>query len=336
MRFELLCSVLVLVKLLFEGIVDASSDSSSGGGGGIIMSSPLKTLTIFNNGMGTTSKRFTSARATFLQKFKGGISSQNIARNEMKEEENRRKKREEEGSVVLATETEEAEEIGQWEEYSLSKEEEVMRERRSKMEEAFEKGFNSVKVGTKSSKKNGDSAFQIVGVVLPEQGVKWYARKKPKDAKWNVRLMHVDKAALLRDMFVNGKIDVYAKYENKGRHQSSQTEESDEANSVHVEPVYSVRERNLRTLWNFNPVHYFTQRSGMYWREKRLPRQGLYTDGAALFNSVYRYTEGKNGMKPISNIDFNSFLQKWNAPQSDKDALKQKLEHGSPDVVLEH
>jgi len=337
MHFELLCSLVIVIKLLLiKGVVDASSDSSLSSGGGIIMSSPLKTLTIFNNDMGTATKRFSSARATFLERFKGGISSQNKARKEMQEEEIRRKKREEEGSVVLVTETEEAEEAGEWAEYSLSKEEAVARERRRKMEEAFEKGFNSVKVGSKSSKKNKDSEFQVVGVVLPEQGVKWYARKKPKGAKWNVRLVHVDKAALLRDMFVNGEIDVYAKYENKGRLQSSPVDESDVTNPVHVEPVYSVRERNWRTLWNFNPVHYLTKRSGMYWREKRLPRQGLYTDGSTIFNSVYRYTEGKNGMKPISNIDFNSFLQKWNAPQSEKDALKYKLEHASPDIVLEH
>ena len=95
--------------------------------------------------------------------------------------------------------------------------------------------------------------------------------------------MHVDKAALLRDMFVNGEIDVYAKYENKGRSQieteASSVPGAELSSPVLVEPVYSIRERNWRTLWNFNPVHYFTQRSGMYWREKRLPRQGLYTDG---------------------------------------------------------
>ena len=33
----------------------------------------------------------------------------------------------------------------------------------------------------------------------------------------------------------------------------------------------------------------------MYWRERRL-RPGLYTDGQAVYESSYRYSDGRNGM----------------------------------------
>ena len=281
----------------------------------IILSSPLKTLTIFNS-------KSPPARTTFLSKFKKGISFQNKARKELQEEEQLRKKREEDGVKVLYEEEEYEE--GQWAEYSLSKEEELMARKRRKLEDAFDKGFQSVKT-PRSSRKS--SEYQVVGVILPENGVKWYARKKPTKSNWNVRLVHVDKAALIRDLFVNGKVDLYATYQNKGRAAIDDGEEG-EKKGIDIEPIYSIRERNWKTLWNINPVHYLTQRSGMYWREKRL-KQGLYTDGESIYESVYRYTEGKNGMKPLDNMDLEEFLE-------GKEGLKEKILSGSPDVVLEY
>jgi len=329
-------SVVILNNLLIGGIYASSDMSSMGvGSGGIILNSPLKTLTMFDE-----SAKRGSARVTFLERFKGGIASQKRAGKEMQEEEARRRKEEEEGVLSEVDELVESSsdetEAGQWAEYTLSKEEAAMLEKRRKMEEAFDKGFNSVRIRSKDKDRarvtSKTKEYQMVGVVMGEEGVKWYARKKPKNAMWNVRLVHVDKAAVLRDMFVNGQIDVFAKYENKGRAST----ETDSSGAVFVEPVYSIRQRNWRTLWNFNPLNYLTQRSGMYWREKRLPRQGLYTDGKSLFQSTYRYTEGKNGMKPIANLDFQAFLQKWNVPQSQKDSLQYKLDYESPDIVLEY
>ena len=47
--------------------------------------------------------------------------------------------------------------------------------------------------------------------------IQWYARPKPRHAKWSVRLVHVNKDAIIKDLFDQGKIDIFAKYTNTGR-----------------------------------------------------------------------------------------------------------------------
>lgn len=44
----------------------------------------------------------------------------------------------------------------------------------------------------------------------------WYARKKPQNAKWSLRIIHPNRDAILRDLFVKGKIDLFSRYENEG------------------------------------------------------------------------------------------------------------------------
>ena len=87
-----------------------------------------------------------------------------------------------------------------------------------------------------------------------------------------------------------------------------------------------------RNLWNFNPIHIFTDSSGMYWRERRLT-PGLYTDGKVVYESAYRYTDGRAGMKPVSNLD--AFLQSSTIKRDVKEDLLKRLKNDSPDVVVE-
>ena len=47
-----------------------------------------------------------------------------------------------------------------------------------------------------------------------------------------------------------------------------------------------------RNMWNFSPKGFLTDSSGMYWRERRLS-SGLYTDGKTVFESSYRYDDGR-------------------------------------------
>lgn len=88
-----------------------------------------------------------------------------------------------------------------------------------------------------------------------------------------------------------------------------------------------------RNLWNFNIKHLFTDSSGMYWRERRLPA-GLYTDGGTVYEASYRYRDGRNGMHRISSLA--DFRNSRSVPASQKEKIVKRLEQqDAPDVVLE-
>jgi hypothetical protein len=87
-----------------------------------------------------------------------------------------------------------------------------------------------------------------------------------------------------------------------------------------------------RTLWNFSPKHFFTDSSGMYWRERRLP-SGLYTDGTTVFETTYRYKDGRNGMRKIRTL--NQFLQDATVDRATKDKILKRIECDPPDIVVE-
>ncbi len=76
----------------------------------------------------------------------------------------------------------------------------------------------------------------------------------------------------------------------------------------------------------------FTDSSGSFWRERRLS-PGLYTDGNYVYESTYRYSDGKNGMKPLSTLD--AFMKSKSIASPIKQTLIKKLKHDSPDVVIE-
>ena len=76
----------------------------------------------------------------------------------------------------------------------------------------------------------------------------------------------------------------------------------------------------------------FTDSSGMYWRERRL-QPGLYTDGKTVYESSYRYKDGRNGMHRYSSL--NDFLKSKSVAQGAKDKIQKRLAQDAPDIVLE-
>jgi len=88
----------------------------------------------------------------------------------------------------------------------------------------------------------------------------------------------------------------------------------------------------FRNVWNFSPKHLFTDPSGMYWRERRL-RPGMYTDGANVYEASYRYGDGRNGMRRITN--FQQFMGSKSIGSAQKDKITKRLKEDVPDVVLE-
>lgn len=101
------------------------------------------------------------------------------------------------------------------------------------------------------SASQGDSnAYQFVGVVNKQstnsKDVTWYARKKPRSSKWNVRLIHVNQDAVLRDLFVKGKIDLYAGYKNEGMGVVGGGAEDGEESRPKILGEYTVKERSWR------------------------------------------------------------------------------------------
>lgn len=70
----------------------------------------------------------------------------------------------------------------------------------------------------------------------------------------------------------------------------------------------------------------------MYWRERRL-QQGLYTDGVSVYESSYRYGDGRNGMHRVSGLQ--QFLGSKAIEKDVKQKIVQRLKTDSPDIVLE-
>eukprot|EP00531_Pseudo-nitzschia_arenysensis_P004585 CAMPEP_0116126416 /NCGR_PEP_ID=MMETSP0329-20121206/6321_1 /TAXON_ID=697910 /ORGANISM="Pseudo-nitzschia arenysensis, Strain B593" /LENGTH=280 /DNA_ID=CAMNT_0003620499 /DNA_START=79 /DNA_END=921 /DNA_ORIENTATION=- len=158
------------------------------------------------------------------------------------------------------------------------------------------------------------------------------ARPKPSGAKWSVRLLHVNKDAIVKDLFDQGKVDIFAKYTNTGKFQIKGEGENAKPTSIPIVTSKYESKRSIKNLFNFSPKHFFTDSSGAYWRERRL-RPGMYTDGETVYESSYRYRDGRNGMHKVSTL--KQFLASSSVARKDKEGILKKLKEAAPDVVLE-
>jgi hypothetical protein len=70
----------------------------------------------------------------------------------------------------------------------------------------------------------------------------------------------------------------------------------------------------------------------MYWRERRL-RPGLYTDGKSVYETSYRYRDGRNGMHRVSALQ--QYLESKSVKDEQKKNILKRLKEAEPDVVLE-
>jgi hypothetical protein len=101
-----------------------------------------------------------------------------------------------------------------------------------------------------SNKAQNSNKYQFVGLLdktNSKKPISWHARPKPSDAKWSVRLVHVNKDAIVKDLFDRGKIDIFAKYTNTGKFQTKKEGDATKPTSVPIVTTkYEARERSLK------------------------------------------------------------------------------------------
>ena len=192
--------------------------------------SPLQSLTIFPKDVPST-----TPREEFLPKFKAGLAAEKDVRERI---------------VTQRDAVDSDDYVGK--DFG-AKNAQLEKMRSEKEEELVEKAYDAAVAGfdqvcpSKISKKNA-SKYQFVGVVQPpdaEKKVKWFARKRPADSKWNVRLLHANRDAIVRDMFVNGNVDVFAKYVNTGNRRDALQEGEDASAPSRplIQAEYNIKKR---------------------------------------------------------------------------------------------
>jgi len=323
----------------------------------IRFASPLTSLTIPDrvsvDDDGTDNDNtLTTPRSRFLPKWMAGLTAEKDARTEVAAKRSERLVSE---SDVSAGEKGEE----NWASLTMGRIRKQRQQEDKEVEQAFDKAVGAVEERQKQDlqkramalkKKMPKNRYQFVGVVDSKQKRKkqkkkdsgdvitWYARPKPTGDKWSVRLVHVNQQAIVKDLFARGKIDIFAKYTNHGVPKPPSGDSDDGVKQHKVSPLpivkskYEVRKRSWRNLWNFSPKHYFTDSSGMYWRERRLP-SGMYTDGLNVYETSYRYKDGRNGMHPLGTL--SQFLSSKSFTDKEKATILKKLQSAEPDIVLE-
>ena len=61
----------------------------------------------------------------------------------------------------------------------------------------------------------------------------------------------------------------------------------------------------------------------------------LYTDGRTVYESTYRYRDGRNGMKRLSTLEQFMLSENTNLSDKEKQRIRNKLQTAAPDLVLE-
>lgn len=131
-------------------------------------------------------------------------------------------------------------------------------ERRRRKEDAIiEQGYDAAMAqydaqtaSAVTPKSENPNKFQFVGLLdrtNPKKPITWHARPKPAGAKWSVRLVHVNKDAVVKDLFNQGKVDIFAKYTNTGKFQvKGEGDAAKQTNIPIVTSKYEVRERSIK------------------------------------------------------------------------------------------
>ncbi|KAL7567023.1 hypothetical protein ACA910_019947 [Epithemia clementina (nom. ined.)] len=344
----LLSSSLLLLPLLFLAlttdrggrlVVDAAVAR-------IQIASPLQALTIWdrevlgnsNGNDNNKTKTPTSWRSAFLPKYQIGLQAETAVRKEF---EQKRK----ELQAKVAAQAARGGNQHNWAARAQAAEQRLAQAEERAVEAAFDRATQEYERQQKQRNMHtakqqpttkNPNTYQFVGVVHPatttsiktfwnSSPITWYARPKPRNAKWSIRLVHVNRPAILKDLFQQGKVDLFARYTNTGR--------VDETTGLPIiTSHYQVKERSWRNMWNFSPKHFITDSSGMYWRERRL-RPGLYTDGKTVYETAYRYSDGRNGLYPKSSLD--TLLKSSAIPLKTKTRIQQRLQQDVPDLVVE-
>lgn len=174
------------------------------------IAAPLQSLTIWDpeikeeileTGAGA------SFRSRFLPRFRAGLQAEVEARKRLAAEALQQQQ------VDATSEN--------WASQAASLEMQQRMAREKVVEQAYDEAVTQfdAKTVTKMQRTN-PNRYQFVGVVNSrsngDKPITWFARKKPATAKWSVRLIHVRRDAIIKDMFHRGKVDIFARYENTG------------------------------------------------------------------------------------------------------------------------
>ena len=200
---------------------------------GIKFASPLQTLTIFDEGLKEPPP---SPRQDFLEKYKAGLEAEAAKKDELQQKYD---------EFLARQDTESPE----WARKAAAYEQNLKLAKDRVSAKAFDETVKQVeqeqqerRLLKKLGRKPSANKYQFVGVInknKPSNPIEWYARKKPKNSDWSVRLVHVNKRAIIKDLFNRGKVDIMANYHNTG--------EADlETNERIVEGQYDVKERSWR------------------------------------------------------------------------------------------
>lgn len=353
-------SVVVIASPSSSGVAPPTSGSTTTIP--LRFASPIQSYTIFDRSA-LSSIDAVIPRRRFVPRFRAGLLAERTAREALMEEQRR--------GIEIVDDEDGTNDGSGWAEASAAADERRRKATKARIEAAHDAAVKAYDDKLASITKNrrsvdpliNDVKFQFVGVVNDgnlnrdsgERGddVTWYARKRTKGSKWNVRLVHVNRDAVLRDLFVKGKVDVFGKYISEGAKENAAftaADASDEDTVVgvnggldvggsggvtmpSVKAKYAIKERSWRTLWNFSPRRMFTTSSGSFWRERRI-LPGLYTDGITVYESVYRYRDGRNGMKPVAKL--NKLLTSPGIRMEEKLRIVERLKVGDvPDLVVE-
>jgi hypothetical protein len=200
-----------------------------------------------------SSRILDTPRKKFLPKFLTGLKAENQIREEIAL-----------GRVKVPDSDDDFDVSGMdW--VGQTKTEEAKRKRREDkiVEDAYDKAITSFEQEqriSKKMKKTNSNKYQYVGVVginkdkeKKNSPISWYARPKPKNSKWSVRLLHVNKDVIIKDLFDQGKIDIFAKYTNTGQRKQSDIASGEEGRTAKpssqapvVTTKYEARDRSWR------------------------------------------------------------------------------------------
>ena len=182
-------------------------------------------------------------RRNFLPRFLTGLKAENDAREQIAL-----------GLVKTNDEEDDAFDAGgkDW----LGKAQSVEERRRRREDAIAEKAHDAAiaeyeaQIKKGATKKSNPNKFQFVGLVDKsdkKKPISWHARPKPENSKWSVRLLHVNKDAIVKDLFDQGKIDIFAKYTNTGKMEvTGEGESATQTNVPIVTTKYEGRQRSLK------------------------------------------------------------------------------------------
>lgn len=217
--------------------------------------SPLQALTIWDHDPETTDPLVNStARSRFLPKFKAGLDAEMQARKELAAQRQEQLQISATASASGSSSSSSTEN-DDWANRASAAELQEQIAQEKLIERAYDRAVAPLEqaeaaslalLKAKMNAKQGRSspAYQFVGVVgrgdcEDEKPITWYARKKPANSHWSVRLLHVNRDAIIKDLFDQGKIDIFGKYKNSGQ-------TNPETGLPVIRSEYSVRKRSWK------------------------------------------------------------------------------------------